>query len=381
MRREGAGTRCVLRGAMASILSAVLVLAGLGAFLALLLVLAEKKFASSGPVRLRINQGEPLEVDGGEPLLSALKDQGIFIPSACGGRGSCGLCKVRILEGGGPLLPTETPHLSQEEIGNRVRLSCQVKVREDLALEIPASLLEIEEYPVRVDAIQECTYDTVKVRLSFLGDVAFSFRAGQYVQVETPLYDGLSEPVYRAYSIASSPSRTDAVELILRRVPRGICTTYVHELLLAGDRLKINGPYGDFHLRETEAEAVFIAGGSGLAPFEAILADMAERGIRKKATLFFGAVSRRDLYDQELLREYEEKLPGFRAVPALSKPAPEDQWEGETGLITDVVARSYEGMAGMEGYLCGSPGMIDACIRVLTEKGIPEDKIYFDKFT
>jgi Na+-transporting NADH:ubiquinone oxidoreductase subunit F len=359
----------------------VLVLAGLGAFLALLLVLAEKTFASSGPVRLRINAADPVEVEGGEPLLSALKGQGIFIPSACGGRGSCGLCKVRILEGGGPLLPTETPHLSAEEIENRVRLSCQVKVREDMALEIPESLLEIEEYAVRVEALTPCTYDTVKVRLGFDEDAGFSFRAGQYVQVETPIYDGLAEPVYRAYSISSPPSEKRFIELILRRVPRGICTTYVHELLLVGDRLKINGPYGDFYLRETEAESVFIAGGSGLAPFEAILADMAERGIRKKATLFFGAVSRRDLYDQELLAEYERRIPGFRAVAALSKPAPEDGWDGETGLITEVVARHYETMKGMEGYLCGSPGMIDACIRVLTDKGIPEDRIYFDKFT
>lgn len=366
---------------MGSVVSAVLVLAGLGAFLALLLVLAEKKLTSSGPVRLRINREEPREVEGGEPLLSALKGQGIFIPSACGGRGSCGLCKVRILEGGGPLLPTETPHLSPEEIDNQVRLSCQVKVREDMALEIPESLLEIEEYPVRVEALTPCTYDTVKVRLGFEADAGFSFRAGQYVQVETPIYDGLSEPVYRAYSISSPPSETRFIELILRRVPRGICTTYVHELLLAGDRLKINGPYGDFYLRETEAESVFIAGGSGLAPFEAILADMAERGIRKKITLFFGAVSRRDLYDQELLAEFERRISGFRAVPALSKPAPEDGWEGETGLITDVVARHYETMDDMEGYLCGSPGMIDACIRVLTEKGLPEERIYFDKFT
>ena len=155
----------------------------------------------------------------------------------------------------------------------------------------------------------------------------------------------------------------------------------MHELLLPGDRLKINGPYGDFYLRDTPAEAVFIAGGSGLAPFEAILADMVERKTAKKVTLFFGAVSRRDLYDQELLAHFEEKVPGFRAVPALSRPAPEDSWEGETGLITEVVARSYESMEGMEGYLCGSPGMIDACVKVLTDKGIPEEKIYFDKFS
>ncbi|MBE0618529.1 MAG: 2Fe-2S iron-sulfur cluster binding domain-containing protein [Proteobacteria bacterium] len=366
---------------MQSVIWAILVLAGIGAFLALLLVLAEKKFAMSGPVQLKINQGEPEEVAGGESLLAVLKGKDIFIPSACGGRGSCGLCKVKILAGGGPLLPTETPHLSEKEIEDEIRLSCQVKVREDTAIEIPESLLEIEEYPVRVAALRRCTYDTKKVRLAFVGEHDFSFRAGQYVQLETPIYDGLPEPVYRAYSISSSPSEHAYVDLIVRRVPRGICTTFVHELVLEEDDLKINGPYGDFYLRETPAEAVFIAGGSGLAPFESILFQMAEGGVEKKVTLFFGAVARRDLYDLDLLREFEERLPGFSFVPALSRPAPEDEWEGETGLITEVVARHYDSMEGMEAYLCGSPGMIDACIKVLTDQGIAEDKIYFDKFT
>lgn len=365
---------------MGPVVTAVGVLVGLGAFLALILVLAERKLVRSGPVRLRINDADPLEVAGGEPLLSVLRERKIFIPSACGGRGSCGLCKVRILEGGGPVLPTETPHLTPEEIENRVRLSCQVKVREDMAIEIPAQLLEVEEYEARVEAIEELTYDIRRVRLAFDPGVEFRFRAGQYVQIETPIYDGLGEPVYRAYSISSPPQETGAIELIIRKVPRGICTTFIHELLLVGDRLKLNGPYGEFYLRETPAEAVFIAGGSGLAPFESILADMVARGLRKKVTLFFGAVSRRDLYDVERLEAYCDRLEGFSFVPALSKPAPEDAWTGETGLITDVVARHYESMEGMEAYLCGSPGMIDACVKVLTQKGVPEDRIYYDKF-
>ena len=365
---------------MGGVATAILVLAGLGAFLAALLVLAEKKISAKGPAGVSINGAEPLEVPGGEPLLSALKTRGIFIPSACGGRGSCGLCKVRVTEGAGPLLPTETPHLSEKEISESVRLSCQIKTRGDMKLEVPPALLEIEEYPVTVSSIRDVTYDTRKVRFTFDPSVKFAFRAGHYVQVETPIYDGLGEPVYRAYSIASSPSDAGSLDLIIRKVPRGICTTYVHELLLEGDRLKVNGPYGEFFLRETPAEAVFIAGGSGLAPFESILHDMAERKIRKKVTLFFGAVSRRDLYDQELLGLLEERLPEFKVVPALSRPAPEDAWTGATGLITDVVARHYGPMEGMEGYLCGSPGMIDACIKVLTSKGIAQDRIYFDKF-
>ncbi|MHB8767363.1 MAG: FAD-binding oxidoreductase, partial [Deferrisomatales bacterium] len=244
----------------------------------------------------------------------------------------------------------------------------------------PPALLEIVEYEVTVAAVEDLTYDTKRVRLAFDAGVELPFRAGPYVQLETPIYDGLGEPVYRAYSIASPPADPRRLELVVRRVPRGIATTYVHELLVAGDRVRVNGPYGEFYLRETPAECVFIAGGSGLAPFEAILADMAERKIRKKATLFFGAVTPRDLYDLDRLAAWEKSVEGFRAVPALSRPAPADGWEGETGLITEVVARHYESMAEMEAYLCGSPGMIDACIKVLTGKGLPEDRIYFDKF-
>ncbi len=365
---------------MGDVLTAVGVLVGLGAILALILVMAERKLVHSGPVRLTINDADPVEVPGGEPLLSVLRERKIFVPSACGGRGSCGLCKVTVRSGGGPVLPTEIPHLSPEEIEERVRLACQVKVRGDTAIEIPAHLLEVEEYEVRVEAIEELTYDIRRLRLAFGPGVAFRFRAGQYVQIETPIYDGLGEPVYRAYSISSPPQGTGAIELIIRKVPRGICTTYVHELLLVGDRLTLNGPYGEFYLRDTPAEAVFIGGGSGLAPFESMLADMAERGIRKKVTLFFGAVARRDLYDLERFAAHEKAVPGFRFVPALSDPAPDDGWDGETGLITEVVGRSYGDMAGMEAYLCGSPGMIDACVRVLTAKGVAEDSIFYDKF-
>ncbi len=366
---------------MHPVLVAVLVLGGLAGVLALVIVLAERRLVAGGAAALTINGEAPRTVERGAPLLATLKEEGIFIPSACGGRGSCGLCKVKITEGGGPLLPTETPHLTEAEAAESVRLSCQVKVRGDLALEISPELLAIEEYEAVVEALEEATYDIRRVRLALPAGVGFAFRPGQFVQLETPAYDGLGEPVYRAYSLASSAAAPERLELLIRKVPRGIATTYVHELLLVGDRVRLNGPYGDFTLRETPAEAVFIAGGSGLAPFESILADMAARGIEKRATLFFGAVSRRDLYDLERMAGWEREVAGFRAVPALSRPAPEDAWEGETGLITDVVARHYGDMAAMEAYLCGSPGMIDACIAVLTGKGLPEDKIYFDKFT
>ena len=366
---------------MFDVLTAAGVLAGLGAFLALLLVLAERTLKSGGPTRLTVNDDQPRMVDGGDPLLGALKEQGIFIPSACGGRGSCGMCKVVVRSGGGPVLPTETPHLTPEELEKGVRLSCQLKLREDMSIRIPPELLEVEEYTTKVAAIEEATYDIRRLSLAFRKGTKFSFRAGQYIQLEAPIYDGLAEPAYRAYSISSSPHSPEALEVLIRKVPRGICTTFVHELLVPGDKVKINGPYGEFYLRETPAEAVFIAGGSGMAPFESILADMAKRQIAKKVTYFFGAVSMRDLYDLDRMSEFEETVADFSFVPALSRPAEGDQWHGETGLITDVVARHYGSMADMEAYLCGSPGMIDACIKVLLDKGVDEGNIYYDKFT
>lgn len=365
---------------MFDVLTATGVLIGLCAFLALLLVIAGRTLKSGGPTRLTVNDDPPRLVDGGDPLLGVLKEQGIFIPSACGGRGSCGMCKVVVASGGGPLLPTETPHLTPEEREQGVRLSCQLKLREDMAIRIPPELLEVEEYTATVAAIEEATYDIRRLRLALAPDSGFSFQAGQYIQLEAPMYDGLAEPTYRAYSLSSSPHAPGELEVLIRKVPRGICTTFVHELLVAGDSVTLNGPYGEFTLRDTPAEAVFIAGGSGMAPFESILADMAERKVARKVTYFFGAVSRRDLYDLDRMAEFENTVPGFRFVPALSKPAEGDAWQGETGLITDVVARHYDSMAHMEAYLCGSPGMIDACIQVLTDKGLKSENIFYDKF-
>jgi len=163
-------------------------------------------------------------------------------------------------------------------------------------------------------------------------------------------------------------------------VPNGICTTYVFNHLKVGDAVTINGPYGDFYLRDSDRDIVFVAGGSGMAPIKSILLDMAEKGSTRKATYFFGARARRDLFLVEEMRELEKRLPAFRFVPALSNPAPEDQWNGETGLITDVLGRHFDHLDHHEAYLCGSPGMIDACVKVLKSKGLPEELIFYDKF-
>ena len=359
----------------------LLVVAGISVALALVIVIVEKLVIKAGPVTLKLNEAAPKEIEGGGSLLGALKDEGVLVPSACGGRGSCGMCKVKVLEGGGKILATEAPHLTDEEQEGNIRLSCQIKVRENLVVEVPSGLLDIEEYEVLVTGAEPLNHDTMRVTLTFEEGVEFSFRSGQYVQLETPIYDGLPAPTQRAYSIASPPQEKNYIDLIIRRVKRGVATTFVHDLIEVDDELTLSGPYGYFYLRETPAEAIFIAGGSGLAPFEAILADMAARNIAKKVTLIFGAVNGDDLYDVEKMRGYEREIPNFRYVPALSSPREEDNWEGEVGLVTEVAGRLFESMEGMEGYLCGGPGMIDACIKEMTNRGIKEKDIYYDKFT
>ena len=364
----------------AEVIRTVSIISGIGVFLATLLTLAERYLLNYGICKITINDEKELEVKGGNHLLSSLLQNDIFIPSACGGRGSCGLCKVKVLSGGGPLLPTETPYLSRKEQEGQIRLSCQVKVRGDVAIEIPEELFSIREYTTTVEKIVDLNHDTKTLFLRFKDGEELDFQAGQYVQIKAPQYGKNSEEVYRAYSIASPPSDKGVIQLIIRRVPQGICTTYIFDYLKEGDQLDLNGPYGDFFLRDSDREMICIAGGSGLAPIKAILHKMEEEGIRRKATFYFGCVEKRDLYYIDEMQAFESRIPDFRFIPALSGAREEDNWTGETGLITEVVDRYVEDGSRMEAYLCGSPGMIDACIKVLLQKGMPEDQIFFDKF-
>lgn len=351
------------------------------AVLAAALVVADTYVNNYGTCRIDINDGsETLEIEGGETLLGTLSSQKIFIPSACGGRGSCGLCKLKVKSGGGQLLPTEEPHLSKEEIKDNVRLSCQLKVREDMAIEIPEELFNIKEYAAAADKIEDLTHDIKLVRLALQDPPEISFAPGQYIQLECPQYKLNPEPVYRAYSVASDPADKEHLELIIRLVPEGICTTWVFEYLEEGQEVTLNGPYGDFYIHEGESEMIFIAGGSGMAPFRSILAELERQECKRTIRYFFGALTAKDLFYLDEMKVYEDKLADFKFIPALSEPAPEDNWEGETGLITEVVGRHYQDCSDKQAYLCGSPGMIDACIKVLDERGLTEDNVFYDKF-
>ncbi|MHC4561642.1 MAG: FAD-binding oxidoreductase [Planctomycetota bacterium] len=356
--------------------------AALSVVLAALLIVAERYLVNFGTCTIDVNDGgRELRVTGGDTLLGSLKSQDIFIPSACGGRGTCSYCKLKILDGGGPLLPTEEPLLTAEEIADDIRVSCQVKVRNDVKILIPEELFAIREYRGVVERIRDLTHDIKELRIRLIDPETLEFVAGQYIQLQAPAYGDNPEPVYRAYSMSNRPSDGGCVETIIRLVPGGICTTWVFNHLKEGDEVTLNGPYGEFRLSDTDNPMVWIAGGSGMSPFWSMVRYMKEAGIERPTTYFFGAVQRRDMFFVEELTKLAEELGWFRFIPALSAPAEGDDWPGETGLITEVVGRHMPAnVDNLEGYLCGSAGMIDASCNVLLAKGVGQERIFFDKF-
>jgi len=363
-----------------SILVSVFVVSTIGAVLAAVLCASEYFFRSYGPCEITVNNERKLNVEGGSNLLSVLTEQKIFIPSACGGRGTCGLCKLKIQEGAGPLLPTEEPFLTAEEKNSNIRLSCQVKVRNNLKIEIPPELFAIREYVCKCTEITDLTYDMKQFRFELIEPKTMGYIPGQYVQLLTPVYKKGIEEVYRAYSISSDPADKNAIELIIRLVPGGICTTYCFEYLKVGDTVKVNGPYGQFRLSDTNAPIIFIAGGSGMAPIKCMLHHMKNTSNKRPATYYFGGNTVKDLCLLDLMRSFEKDIPNFKFVPVVARPAEGETWNGQTGLVTEAVKRNVKNASECEAYLCGSPGMIDAAIKILLELGMSIKQIFYDKF-
>ncbi len=363
----------------------IAIVSAVGALLAAALVFAERVITNYGDVEVDINDGEKLfTVRGGGSLLENLTLQKIFIPSACGGRGTCGYCKVKVTDGAGPLLPTEEPYMDAVERKEGIRLSCQVKLRNDLKIEIPDELLTIREYLCTCSEILDYTYDIKQFRLAFLDGQQMKYTPGQYVQLLSPQYEKSPEEVYRAYSVSSDPSNKAFIELIVRRVPDGICTTYLFDYLKKGDQIRINGPYGHFYLRDTDAPIIFIAGGSGIAPIKCILHHMQNTKSSRKSVFFFGVRSTKDLFLVNEIKAFETAVDDFKFIPVVSQPDPEAKWNGATGRVTTAASDYLDKQPDVgkyEGYLCGSPGMIESSVQVLTKFGIPKDRIYFDKFS
>jgi len=343
---------------------------------ALILLVAERFFVTYGECSVNINGERKIDVLGGDNLLAYLNINKIFIPSACGGKATCGFCKVKVLSGAGNILPTEEAYVTKQEGEEGIRLACQVKVKRDVEIYIPEYLLSAEELRLDVLEVKDLTHDIKLVNLKIMDSKKINFKPGQYIQFKIP---GTEE--YRAYSIASSPQVTDRIELTIRLVPGGLCSTYVHKALEKGDEAIFTGPFGDFYLREdSERDIIAIGGGCGMAPIRSIVYYLAEKGMPRRFFYFFGARTTKDLFFTDQLRELEKKFPNFKYIPALSEPTRNDKWEGEVGLITQVAEKYIDEKREHEAYLCGPPPMIDAAIKVLTREGIAPDNIFYDKF-
>ncbi len=350
------------------------------ALFAVLLTIADRTINNYGIVKLTINDEKVYDIEGGSSLLASLTAEKIFIPSACGGKATCGYCKVQIHEGGGPVLATELPFLTEEELERHVRLSCQCKVKQDIKIEIPEELFNVKEFETTVTEIIDLTDTIKKLRFQLPEGEEFNFKPGQYVQLRAPLYEGNDEEVYRAYSIASSPTEKGYFELVIGYVPEGIATTYVHHHLEVGNKVLINGPFGDFYYQDTDRDMVMVATGTGVAPILAILNYMRTNDIKRKATFYFGAKTTSDLFMLDYFKELEETLFDFTFVPTLSRVSEGEVWNGQKGRVNNAIDKLLDSGENKEAYLCGNAAMIDSVVTSLTNKGMPVELIFYDKF-
>jgi Na+-transporting NADH:ubiquinone oxidoreductase subunit F len=329
-----------------------------------------------------INDGErTVPVEEGTPVLFSAMAEKIFIPSACGGRASCGQCRVRVLSRGPDHVPEERAVLSAEEMARGVHLACQLRVRQETRIELPAASLAARQYSSTVARIRDLAPGMREVDLDLVEPSRMSFRAGQYLQFLRPGSENDPRPLYRAYSMASPPSSDSRLTLLFQRVPDGACTSYVFDSLREGDRVTVNGPFGSFFLKESRRPIVFVAGGSGIAPIRAILLDMAESRIDRPAVFLFSAHTAADLVYGQDMSAVEHLLPDFRFIPVLSRPLPGDRWEGERGGLPAALSRLLPPLDGHEAYLCGGPGLIDASINAMKTMGLCDERIFFDKFS
>jgi Na+-transporting NADH:ubiquinone oxidoreductase subunit F len=363
-----------------------LLVGGVSVLMAVMISIIDGIVNNYGEVVVDINGKKQMTVKGGSKLLGTLADQGIFLPSACGGRGSCGACKCKVNSDVGPHLPTETPYLTDKEMKENVRLACQVKVKADINVQIPDELFNIKKLQCVVEKITNVTYDIREVLLKMPEGTDLIYQSGNYGQFEVPKYGDFKEPNARGYSFASNPQNKTHLEFLIRLVPGGAVTTYVHNFLKVGEKINIIAPIGDFYVRDTEAAMICVAGGSGMAPFKSIFNDMIAKGTMGKRPIwyFFGARTTKDMYYLDWLWSLDKEYENFHFVPALSEKGPDEKWEGPTGLITNVLdsylVDKIPNDVPKEGYLCGSPGMLDACMTVMRKNKMTEDKIYFDKF-
>jgi Na+-transporting NADH:ubiquinone oxidoreductase subunit F len=402
-------------------LLSVLVFTGVILFLVGILTLVERKVVQAGDCMLTVNgdASKSIEVSAGQNLLSALADQKIFLPSACGGGGTCAMCKCKIIEGGGDVLPTETGHLSRKEQKDKVRLACQVKVKNDMKLEIPDEIFNIKKYECTVTGNPNVATFIKELDLELPAGQTLDFEAGGYIQIDIPQYDlkysefdiqdeyhpdwdqfklwdikaKNDEEVFRAYSMANHPAEGNRVKLNVRiatpppkvpGAPAGIASSYIFNLK-PGDKATVSGPYGEFFIKDSDKEMLYIGGGAGMAPMRSHLFHLFHTlKTGRKVSFWYGARSLREVFYDDEFQAIEKEFPNFTFHLALSDPLTEDNWTGPKGFIHQVVLDEYlskhEEPEEIEYYLCGPPMMISCVQDMLDSQGVDKENIAFDEF-
>ncbi len=402
------------------------ILLGVGMFtvvilaLVLIILLAKSKLVSSGPVKLNINGEKEVEVSAGGKLLNVLADQKLFVSSACGGGGTCGQCKVKVLEGGGEILQTELSHISKGEARAGERLSCQVTVKQDMKVEVPEEVFGVKKWECTVKSNHNVATFIKEFVLQLPEGEAVPFRAGGFIQIERPAgikvdykdfdieeeYRGdwdqfnlwqyssyVEDETIRAYSMANYPEEYGIIMLNVRiasppprnpNVPPGKMSSYIFSLK-PGDKVTISGPFGEFFARDTDKEMVFVGGGAGMAPMRSHIFDQFKRlKTDRKVTFWYGARSVREMFYVEDFDGIQEEFPNFKWHVALSDALPEDNWTGYTGFIHNVLHDEYlkdhPNPEDCEYYLCGPPIMNQCVIDMLLNLGVERDDIMLDDF-
>ncbi len=391
--------------------------------LVIMLLFARDKLSPKGDVTLHINERD-LVVSPGSNLLTTLSGNGIFLPSACGGGGTCGMCKCQIMEGGGSILPTETGFFTRKEQNNHWRLGCQVKIREDLKIKLPEAVLGIKKWECEVVSNMNVATFIKEFVVKLPEGEVLNFDPGGYIQIDVPKYETSfkdfaieqeyksdwdkykmwdlsiknTSETFRAYSMANYPAEKNLIKLNIRiatppwdnlkkqfmNVPPGICSSYIFSLK-KGDKVMISGPYGEFHIKDTNREMVYIGGGAGMAPLRSHIFHLFHTlKTSRKVSYWYGARSMREVFYEDEFRAIEKKFPNFKFHLALSEPLPEDNWTGLTGFIHQMLLDNYlskhEEPEDIEYYFCGPPVMNNAVIRMLDDLGVPQENISFDDF-
>jgi Na+-transporting NADH:ubiquinone oxidoreductase subunit F len=386
------------------------------------LMVARSKLVATGEVTILVNHDaeKALRTAAGSTLLGTLAANKIFIPSACGGKGSCGVCKVSVTEGGGAMLPTEVSHIDRGEEREGVRLACQVKVKGDMDIELPPEVFSVRKWQCKVRSNNNVATFIKELLMDLPPGEEVPFRAGGYIQIESPPHvvnykdfdidteyredwdkfdmwrfvSKVDEEVTRAYSMANYPEEKGRIMLNVRvasppprspeGTPPGKMSSYIFDLK-PGDEVTISGPYGEFYAKDTDAEMMFIGGGAGMAPMRSHIFDQLKRlDSKRKMTFWYGARSLREAFYQDEFDELAREHPNFTWHLALSEPLPEDNWTGMTGFIHQVVSDNYlkdhPAPDDIEYYLCGPPLMLSACRNMFEDLGVEEENVLYDDF-